>query len=137
MRTSRLRRKELNRLRNQSDVPWPARKYVVTPTFGDTITKNILVGQCSRKVAEGEVTEGKFLKKTKTVDIPCQGNVYVKRGSLGKRRVYCEDCRARAAQRKLALRFQKRAARISPQEQIAEQRKEVSRFKRFMRKAGK
>jgi len=137
VKASKFRRKQLNALRALADVPWPARKYTLAPTFGEATATKILVGTCSRKVAESEVTEGRFIKKKKTVDIPCQGSVYVKRGSLGKRRAYCEDCRARSAQRKLALRFQKRAARISPQAQIAEQRKEVSRLKRFMRKAGK
>ena len=138
MKKSKIRRKQLNALRQQSDVPWPARKYTLAPTTSDAVTTKILVGQCSRKVAEQQLeTKTKLRrKKVETVDVPCGGLVYVKRGSLGKRRVFCEACRDRKAQRKLALRFQKRAARLSPKEQAAEQRKEVSRLRRFMRKAG-
>lgn len=135
MKTSKLRRKKLNALRQQADLPWPARKYTVSPTFSENAASKILVGQCSRKIAKGEVEEkGKFRTTLKTVDIPCGGKVFVKRGSLGKRRAYCESCRARAEQRRLALRMQKRVSRVSPQEQVAEQRKEVSRLRRFMRK---
>lgn len=138
MKASKLRRKTLNALRQQSDVPWPARKYTISPTFSDNVATRIHVGQCSRKVAEQQVETKTKLKRKKveTVEIPCGGNVYVKRGSLGKRRAFCEACRDRKAQRKFAARFQKRAARISPQEQIAEQRKEVSRLRRFTRRGG-
>ena len=80
MKASKLRRKQLDALRAIADVPWPARKYTLAPTFGEAAATKILVGTCSRKVAESEVTEGRFIKKKKTVDIPCQGNVYVKRG---------------------------------------------------------
>jgi hypothetical protein len=135
VKVSKIRRKQLNGMRALSDIPWPARKYRITPTLSDpNIAKQILVGQCSRKVAEGEITEGKFFKRKKTVDVPCGGNVYVKRGAHGKRRVFCEACRDRRAQRKLAARMQKRVNRISPRQQVAEQRKEVSRLRRLTRR---
>lgn len=137
MKASKIRRKELSGMRAMSDIPWPARRYKIAPTFSDpNIAKQLLVGQCSRKVAEGEITESKlkFFKRKKTVDVPCGGNVFVKRGAHGKRRVFCEACRARRAQRKLAARMQKRVNRISPRQQVAEQRKEVSRLRRLTRR---
>lgn len=139
MKASKLRRKQLNALRQQSDVPWPARKYTVAPTFSDSVAKEILVGQCSRKVAEQQIESKTRLKrkKTETVDIACGGNVYVKRGSLGKRRVFCEACRARKQQSALAHRLQKRVARLTPQQQAAEERKETSKLKRMLRRGAK
>jgi hypothetical protein len=134
VKVSKIRRKQLNGMRALSDIPWPARKYTIAPTLGDTAQKQVLIGHCSRKVAEGEITEGKFFKRKKTVDVPCGGNVYVKRGAHGKRRVFCEACRDRRAQRKLAARMQKRVNRISPRQQVAEQRKEVSRLRRLTRR---
>lgn len=135
MKASKLRRKRINRT---AVAPRPPRKHKIAPTYGDAAAKQILVGQCSRKVAEGEIIETKlkFLKKTKTVDVPCGGKVYVKRGNLGKRRVYCESCKLRNSQRKQATRFQKRLNRISPRAQVAEQRKEVSRLRRLTRRGG-
>jgi hypothetical protein len=131
MKASKLRRKRINRTAVSQR---PPRRHKIAPTYGDAIAKQILVGQCSRKVAEGEITEGKLFKRKKTVDVPCGGNVYVKRGAQGKRRVFCEACRARTAQRKLAARMQKRVNRISPRQQVAEQRKEVSRLRRLTRR---
>lgn len=132
MKQSKSRRKRLN----ANGIAKPARRHRISPTYGDAAAKQILVGQCARKVAEGEITEGKFFKRKKTVDVPCGGKVFVKRGNLGKRRVFCESCRTRKAQQKLAARMQKRVARISPRQQVAEQRKEVNRLQRFMRKSG-
>jgi hypothetical protein len=133
MKASKLRRKRINRT---AVSPRPPRRHRISPTYGDTIATKILVGQCSRKVAEGEITESKFkfLKRTKTVDVPCGGKVFVKRGRNGKRRAACEACKARNAQRKQAARFQKRLNRISPRAQVAEQRKEVSRLRRLTRR---
>ena len=137
VKRSKLQRKYLNSMRQMGDVPWPPRKYKIAPIFGDAVSKRVHVGDCQRKVAEQTVKSGR-LKRKQQVDVICGGRLIAKLGSLGKRRVYCEDCRARAKQQRLVNRLNSRAEKIgalSPQEQIREERRSVKMLQRF-RKAG-
>jgi len=122
-------------MRQMGDVPWPPRKYKIAPIFGDAVSKRVHVGDCQRKVAEQTVKSGR-LKRKQQVDVICGGRLIAKLGSLGKRRVFCEDCRARKAQAKLVRRIEQRAAKLgalTPQEQMREEKRNVKMLQRFRR----
>jgi hypothetical protein len=109
MKKSKLQRKFINQMRSMGDIPWPARAHRYPPTFANALgaAKETHIGACKRPVAEVQVRSGK-LRRKKTAEVPCRGRVFLKRGSLGKRRVYCESCRARERQRKFDLRMKRR-----------------------------
>ena len=134
MKKSKRQRKFLNQMRGMGDVPWPARRFKYPPTLSVVgAAQHEQIGTCNRAVGETKVRRGK-LRRKQTVEIRCGGKVFLKRGTLGKRRVYCADCRDRKQANKRALRMQQRVNRLSPREQQIEQRREVSRFRRFVRR---
>lgn len=135
MKRSKRQRKFLTQMRQMSEVAWPARKYRIAPTFSAAASKTYHVGDCQRKVSEQTVKQGR-LKRKQQVDVLCGGRLIAKLGSLGKRRVYCEDCKARRTQQKLVNRLNQRAQKIgalTPQEQIREERRSVKMLQRFRR----
>lgn len=107
MKKSKLQRKFVNQMRQMGDVPWPARRFKYPQTSAHLATRLVAVGTCDRKVGETKV-KTRRLKRAQTVDVPCGGRLLAKLGSLGKRRVYCESCRARERQRKFELRLKRR-----------------------------
>lgn len=134
MKNSKLQRKYLNAMRGMADVPWPQRKYKYPPTFSRLASRQIVVGTCDRKVDEAKIKRGRF-KRAQAVDIPCGGRLIAKLGSLGKRRVYCESCRARAKQRKfehrIKLQLQTRFGIVEREQ--SEQRRSARMLSKFRR----
>lgn len=135
MKKSKLQRKFLNQMRSMGDVPWPARAYKYPPTFANAVgaSRHQHIGSCKRPVGEVKVRRGR-LRRKQTVEVRCGGKVFLKTGTLGQRRAYCEDCRARRRMRKQAARKQDRINRLSPREQLREERRQVSTFRRFLRR---
>lgn len=107
MKKSKRQRKFVNQMRQMGDVPWPARRFKYPPTSARLSTRLVAVGTCDRKVGETKV-KTRRLRRAQSVDVPCGGRLLAKLGSLGKRRVYCESCRARERQRKFELRLKRR-----------------------------
>lgn len=108
MKKSKQQRKFINQMRGMGDIPWPARKFKYPPTLTVVgAAKETHIGSCKRVMGETKISRGKFRRK-QAAEVLCGGRVFLKRGSLGKRRVYCETCRARKRQRKLELRMQQR-----------------------------
>jgi ribosomal protein L36 len=104
MKKSKLQRKYINSMRSMADVPWPARRFKYPP-MARRATRLVEVGTCERKVDEAKVKTSRF-KRAKTEDVLCGGRLLAKLAKRsGKRRVYCENCRARARQRKFELRI--------------------------------
>ena len=139
MKKSKLQRKFLNQMRQMGDVPWPARRFKYPPMFSNQIgtSRDTHVGHCKRKVGETKISRGR-LRRKQTVDVRCGGKVYIRRGSLGKRRVYCEDCRARKRQRQQLLRIERQLQSrfgITPRAQAREE-KRSSRLTLKFRRSG-
>lgn len=137
MKKSKLQRKFLNQMRGMGDIPWPARRFTYPPTFAGQVgaTKETHIGHCKRPMAEVQVRRGRLRRKS-TEQVPCGGRVFLKRGSLGKRRVYCEACRARKRQRKLELRMQQQLQSrfgITPRAQATEERRSTGLLAKFRR----
>ena len=109
MKKSKRQRKFLNQMRAMGDVAWPARRFKYPPSFANQIgtTPTTHIGHCKRVLGQTKIRRGK-LRRRQEVDVRCGGRVFVRRGTLGKRRVFCEDCRARKAQRLEQLRMQRR-----------------------------
>lgn len=107
MKKSKLQRKYVNQMRAMGDVPWPARRFKYPATLSGEVgsMKETHIGSCKRPVGETKVSHGR-LRRKKSAQVLCGGRVFLKRGSLGKRRVYCESCRARKRQRRFELRIQ-------------------------------
>ena len=104
---SKLQRKYVNQMRTMGDVPWPARAYTYPPTFSVVgAARRTHVGSCKRPVGETRVRVKRWRRK-QAAEILCGGRVFLQRGSLGRRRVFCEACRARKQQRRLELRIQR------------------------------
>jgi hypothetical protein len=106
MKKSKVYRKAVNQMRALGDVPWPARRFKYPPTFARLSTQHQLVLQerCTRPVGETKVRQGR-LKRKRSVPVLCGGKQIVKLGN-GKRRVYCESCRARKKQQRLERRIE-------------------------------
>jgi hypothetical protein len=136
MKKSKLQRKFVNQMRDMGDVPWPARRFKYPATHSVVgAAKETHLGSCKRPVGETKVRV-KRLRRRQTAEILCGGRVFLKRGSLGKRRVYCESCRARKRQRRLELRIAQRLQSrfgISPREQAREERRSTRMLSRFRR----
>ena len=132
MKKSKLQRKFVNQMRSMGDIPWPARRFKYPTTSAEAVSRVVHVGQCSRKVGETK-TKRRRLSRARTVDVACGGRLIAKLGR-NRRRVYCEDCRERKAQRKQALRLEQKINRLSPREAVAQERRTVSALKRFRRK---
>lgn len=107
MKKSKLQRKFVNQMRGMGDVPWPERKHKYPATSARLSKRLVPVGTCDRKVGETKV-KTRRLKRAQSVDVPCGGRLLAKLGKLGKRRVYCENCRERERQRKFELRLKRR-----------------------------
>jgi hypothetical protein len=123
-------------MRAFADVPWPARRFKYPPTHSVVgAAKETRIGSCKRPVAEVQVRRGK-LRRRSTEQVPCGGRVFLKRGSLGKRRVYCENCRARKRQRQLELRIAQRLQSrfgISLRQQAREESRSTRLLSKFRR----
>ena len=136
MKKSKVYRKAVNQMRAMGDVPWPARRFTYPPTFSNVIgaTPTTHIGHCKRVLGQTKISRGR-LRRKKTVDVRCGGKVFVRRGSLGKRRVFCEDCRARKNQRlqqlRLERRLQQRFGVATPSAAAVQERS--SRLARFRR----
>lgn len=132
---SRLQRKYVNSMRNMGDIPWPPRQFKYPATRGAAGTGAMVIGHCKRPIGETAVRRGKLRRKT-AEPIKCGGNVYLRRGSLGKRRVYCEACRARKMQRQLNRRLEQRFYKpgtLTPGQQVREERRAVRVLSRIRR----
>ena len=136
MKHSKLQRKFLNQMRSMGDVPWPARRFTYPPTFANAVgtQPTTLLGTCKRPVGSVKMRRGR-LRRKQEVEVRCGGKVFLRRGSLGKRRVFCADCleRKRAKTRQARVERQLRA-RFGLEHPPVEER---SRFKRFMRKGAR
>jgi hypothetical protein len=133
MKTSKLKRKQLNSQLNELSrlgaVARPPRQYRVPPTFGRADTKTFHVGSCERIV--GEQTVKTRFRRKQTMTVECGGRLIAKLGSLGKRRVYCETCRARRREAQRLQRLDRsltKLGHLSPREQV----KDDNRRSRFM-----
>jgi hypothetical protein len=107
VKKSKLQRKYINQMRAMGDIPWPERRFKYPATLRVVGSeKSTHVGSCKRPI--GEQTVSRRFRRKKTEVVHCGGRVFLKRGSLGKRRVVCEDCKARkrARQRDLRIRRQ-------------------------------
>jgi hypothetical protein len=141
LKRSKLQRKFLNQMRSMADVPWPARKYKYPPTFANAIgaAPSTHIGTCKRPVGSIKMRRGRFgkLRPKQDVEVRCGGRVYLRRGSLGKRRVVCVDCleRKRAKARQLRVERQLQSRFGIGREHAAEER--TSRIRRFMRKGSR
>ena len=127
LKQSKIRRKQLNSLRAQADVAWPARRYRITPTFAQGAKKVFHVGTCDRPVGETQVKRGKLRRKT-TEAVPCGGRMVARLGRGSRRRVYCESCRERKRQAQKIQRFQRRATRLgflTPREEARQSRRQA------------
>lgn len=136
MKASKIRRKQLNALRAQSDVPWPARKYRVTPIFSRGATKAFHIGTCERPIGEAQVKRGR-LRRKQTVTVPCGGRLVARLGRSRGRRVYCESCRERKKQAGNARRLEQRMTKIgilTPREEARQSRR--ARFVSKLRRSG-
>lgn len=137
MKKSKLERKFINQMRGMGDIPWPARRFKYPPTFANEVgvAKETHIGHCKRPVGEVKVRRGR-LRRKQTEAVMCGGRVFLKRGSLGKRRVYCEDCRARKRQRRFELRIaQQLQSRfgMTLQQQTREERRSTRMLAKFRR----
>lgn len=140
MKTSKRQRKFLNQMRGMGDIPWPARKFKYPPTFANVVGANAKteIGTCKRAIDTVQVKRGRFIKRKQDVEVRCGGKVYLRRGSLGKRRVVCVDCQARKRERQKTQRLERQLQSrfgITPRAHVEEQK--ASRFKRFMRKGSR
>lgn len=137
MKKSKLQRKFVNQMRGMGDTPWPARRFHYPPTFANAVGALPLteLGTCKRPVGSVQVRRGK-LRRKQDVEVRCGGKVFLRRGSLGKRRVFCADCkerkRAKQKQFRLERQLQSRFG-IDVRAQAVEERK-ASRFKQLLRK---
>lgn len=137
MKTSKRQRKFLNQMRGMGDIPWPARKFKYPPTLANVVGANAKteIGTCKRAIDTVQVKRGRFIKRKQDVEVRCGGKVYLRRGSLGKRKVVCEDCQARKKARLKQLRIERQMQSrfgIAPSARVEEPK--ASRFKRFARK---
>lgn len=134
MKQSQIRRKQLNALRAQGDVPWPARSYRVAPTFARGARKVFYVGACDRSIGETQVKRGKLRRKT-TETVPCGGRVVARLGRGSRRRVYCESCRERKRQAQKIQRLTRRATRLGfvTQQQEARESRRAAFLSKFRR----
>lgn len=136
LKQSKIRRKQLNALRAQGDVAWPARSYKIAPTFSRAAQKTFHVGTCDRPVGETQVKRGRLRRKTTEV-IPCGGRLIARLGNGSRRRVYCESCRERKRQAQKAQRLMRRATRlglVTQQQEARESRRAA--FLSKIRKGG-
>jgi hypothetical protein len=136
MKKSKVYRKAVNQMRALSDVPWPARRFKYPPTFARLSTQHQLVLQerCTRPVGETKVRSGR-LKRKRSVPVLCGGKRIVKLGN-SKRRVYCEDCRARKRQQRLERRLElhlKSRFGIEPRVAAREERRTTRMLAKFRR----
>lgn len=132
MKRSKLQRKFVNQMRSMGDVPWPARRFKYPPTFAAAVGAMPVteLGTCKRPVGSVKVRRGR-LRRKQDVEVRCGGKVFLRRGSLGKRKVVCVDCRERKRARLRQLRLERQLhSRFGIERQVAEERK-ASRFKRF------
>ena len=136
MKKSKLQRKYINQMRGMGDVPWPERRFKYPATFSVVgSAQRTHIGSCKRVVVEMHERKG-VLRRKKTTQVQCGGRVFLLRGSLGRRRVYCSDCRARKEQRKLAQRLEQRIRRygsVAPRERMREERRTVKMLAKFRR----
>lgn len=140
LKRSRLQRKFLNQMRGMADVPWPARRTKYPAMYSTQVgtAQHTHIGSCKRVLGETKIRRGK-LRRKKTVDVRCGGKVYLRRGSLGKRRVYCEDCRSRKRQRQQLLRIERQMQSrfgITPRAQAREETKRSSGLLGKFRRSG-
>ena len=125
VKASKTRRKQLNALRAEGDVPWPARRYKIPPTFAQGAKKSFHVGTCEEPVGETQVKKGR-LRRTQTETIPCNGRLIARLGKGARRRVYCESCRERNRQVEKTRRLERRASRLgflTPREEARQSRR--------------
>lgn len=121
-------------MRGMGEIPWPTRRFKYPPTFGTTLGV-LHVGSCKRQVSERQVRRGKLRRKA-TEQIACGGRVFLQRSRMGKRRVYCESCRARGQQRREIRNLEQRLRRfgaLTPRQQIREERRAVRALSRLRR----
>ncbi len=131
MKKSKLQRKFVSQMRAMSDVPWPARRFRYPPMSGLLASRHVeLAVPCNRKVGEAKAKTSRF-KRKQTVDVPCGGRLIAKLGRTGKRRVYCESCRARTRQRRLERRIE-----LQLQNRFGIGREEERRLSRFSKFRG-
>ena len=133
MKSSKTRRKQLNALRAQGDVPWPARAYKIVPTFAQGAKKAFHVGTCERPVGELQKKTGKLRRKTTTEQIPCGGRLVARLGRGSRRRVYCESCRERRRQARKVQALTRRASRLGfvTQQQEARESRRANFLSKF------
>jgi len=134
-KTSRLQRKYLNSMRSMADVPWPARRYKYPPTAARLASRLVPVGTCERTVGETQVKLGR-LRRKHLAAVPCGGRLIAKLGSLGRRRVYCESCRAREKQRKYEFRMRRRLERFGFSLQAPRDERRSTRLLNKFRRSG-
>lgn len=140
MKKSKVFRKAVNQMRALAEVPTPARRFKYPPTFANAVgaTARTEIGTCKRPVGSVQVRRGRFIKRRQDVEVRCGGKVYLRRGSLGKRKVVCEDCKARKRARLKQLRIERQMQSrfgIAPSARVEETK--ASRFKRFARKGSR
>ena len=101
VKRSRAQRKFLNEMRGMGDVPWPARRFKVPPTFGGLR----VVGQCQRELGVTKIRRGRLKRRADAV-VVCGGQIVLEpfKGA------WCVDCK----QRRSDERFLERALRRQP-----------------------
>jgi hypothetical protein len=139
VKKSKVFRKAVNQMRALAEVPTPARRFKYPPTFAAVgATPSTQIGTCKRPVGSVKVRRGKLgrLRRKQDVEVRCGGRVYLRRGSLGKRRVVCVDCQARKRARLKQLRLERQIhSRFGIDVRAAAEQRKASRFKRFARRA--
>lgn len=132
MKRSKRQRKFVNSMRAMGDVPWPARRFRYPPTFaGAALMKRVVVGRCERKLGESVVRRG-WRRKRVPVEQRCGGTLVLRRGTLGRRRVYCVSCKERTARRRRVVRLEQQLTARVPVRQAREQ--DVGRFRSLLRR---
>lgn len=106
---SRLRRKQLNGMRSMSDVPWPARRFKIAPTFSGLATtlrcKNVLGTIPRRRRGWRGLVDRMLFRKPLVQPVFCGQNLEL---VPFQNRVRCPDCdrnekRGRRARRRVRL----------------------------------
>lgn len=124
VKRSKSQRKFLNQMRGMGDVPWPARRFKVAPTFGGVR----VVGQCQRVLGVTKIRRGR-LKRREDAMVVCGGPIVLEpfKGA------WCVDCRNRKRQARALERMKRRQPWRAPHQQH-EQMRERGGMKRLIQR---
>lgn len=129
MKASKVRRKELNAMRNMGDVPWPARRFRIAPLAA----RPAVVAKCPQLVGEVPVKRPGLrnkLKKPVRTSVVCGGDIVL----VPLRGVHCVSCRDRRGQQRQLQRAIKsmQSVRVHSREPLREQ--SVGRLRSLLRR---